>query len=185
MWEDKTEIENRSKRFTFHVCYLVILVVIACLFIKGRQSLSHANKSRQMHFPTCDLPANSLAFISVAFPRTCRSWISVKVITFTTQQQLMALQSGSVSNHRSGKLLQKNNRHWCCWVSRRGQEEEEKERCCSPFPELLQKYQKGRHDTSAYLGAASCVCVCFWSEKDLTEAKIQMAGKCVYRSRVS
>lgn len=61
-----------------------------------------------------------------------------------------------------------------------GGEEEERERYRSLLPELLQKYQKGRHDTSAYLGAAwvvssVCVCVCFWSGKGLTEAEIQMA----------
>lgn len=50
-----------------------------------------------------------------------------------------------------------------------GEEEEEKERRCSLLPEFLQKYQKGSHDTSAYLGAAravsslyqcACMCVC-------------------------
>lgn len=91
--------------------------------------------------------------------------------------------------------------------ARHGRKKRKKTRgAASPLPELLQKYQKGRHDTSAYLGAAgstSCVCVIicvqvFWfrerkkkKEKrpDRGKKKIQMTvwrleGACVEMKKV-
>lgn len=65
----------------------------------------------------------------------------------------------------------------------------------SLFPELLQKYRKGTHDTSAYLGATRatswvCVCCAFGpGEKGLTEAEIRTAvrgfGVCMCRGVMS
>lgn len=131
----------------------------------------------------------SLACSWVA-PPTCRSWISVKVITLTTQQRLMAPRS-DVSHHRSCKFLQnnKNCHSYSCASHRSSQrqgEEKKRKKKRGPAASFLSfaeiSERKGRHDTSAYLGPARAVssvcvstCVCFWSGKGLTEAEIQMA----------
>lgn len=122
-------------------------------------------------------------------PPTCRSWISVKVITLTTQQRLMALQSDSVSRRRSCRFSTEEQElsRLQLYVSPRQGEKKRKEKRCSAasFLSFCRNIRKGRHDTSAYLGATpavscvcvrTCVCVCFFgSEKGLTEAEIQMA----------
>lgn len=117
---------------------------------------------------------------------TCRSWISVKVITLTTQQRLMAPRvaaspaTGAANSHRRTWTVTA----YSCVSPRqeREEEEEEEERCCSLLPELLQKYRKGRmtHQLIWELHGPFPVCalvrVCvFGQEKGLTEAEIQMA----------
>lgn len=99
-------------------------------------------------------------------PPTCRSWISVKVITLTTQQRLMALQSDSVSRRRSCRFSTEEQElsRLQLYVSPRQGEKKRKEKRCSAasFLSFCRNIRKGRHDTSAYLGATpavSCVCV--------------------------
>lgn len=59
--------------------------------------LFQSNSWLRSPFPPTTIPRPVVAVT----PPTCRSWISVKVITLTTQQRLMALQSDSVSRRRS------------------------------------------------------------------------------------
>lgn len=159
-------------------------------FIKHRQFILHANTNKLRLFTFLLLISSRFPWPVVESPPppTCRSWISVKVITLTTQQRLMAPRVAASPATGAADFYRRTRAVTATAVSHRDrrEEEEEEERCCSLLPELLQKYRKGRHDTSAYLGAAravSCacvcvlvhVCVCFWSGKGLTEAEIQMA----------
>lgn len=147
--------------------------------------LFQSNSWLRSPFPPTTIPRPVVAVT----PPTCRSWISVKVITLTTQQRLMALQSDSVSRRRSCRFSTEEQElsRLQLYVSPRQGEKKRKEKRCSAasFLSFCRNIRKGRHDTSAYLGATpavscvcvrTCVCVCFFgSEKGLTEAEIQMA----------
>lgn len=124
---------------------------------KGRGSLHHSIQKPETHLPVI-WPINSLDGIYVIRPY-------LQKLDFCQGDQLdhTATAHGCPKWQRFPpqglQISTEEQLSMFCFTETCGLQEEETERCSTLLPELLQKYRKGRHDTSAFLGASSCACV--------------------------